>query len=144
MASLIVAIGAQNAFVLRQGLLRQHVAGVVAVCAGLDMLLTALGVSGIAGVLADRPALLRGVAWAGALALAWYGLQAARRAWSPHAMTVALGGEAPPLRQVLLQVVTISLLNPHVYLDTVLLAGSVGARQPAGTQGWFKIGRAHV
>ena len=82
-ASLIVAIGAQNAFVLRQGLRREHVAAVVAVCALLDIVLMAVGVSGLGAALASRPGLLPLASLAGAAVLAWYGLAAFRRCWHP-------------------------------------------------------------
>jgi L-lysine exporter family protein LysE/ArgO len=140
MATLIVAIGAQNAFVLRQGLLRQHVGLVVLTCTVLDVLLTTAGVSGIAALLTDRPALLRAIGLAGAAALAAYAVAAARRALAPAALQVAGDAPAQPRRAVLAQMLALTLLNPHVYLDTVLLAGSVGARQPAGTQGAFIAG----
>ncbi len=139
-ASLIVAIGAQNAFVLRQGLRREHVAGVVAVCALLDIVLMAIGVSGLGAALAQQPGLLQVATLGGALVLAWYGLSAFRRALNPHTLQAELSGAPQSSRQVLVQALSISLLNPHVYLDTVLLVGSIGARQAAGTQGAFLVG----
>ncbi|MFO1262843.1 MAG: LysE/ArgO family amino acid transporter [Rhodoferax sp.] len=138
--SLIVAIGAQNTYVLRQGLRREHVALVVAVCIALDSVLVALGVSGLAAFLGHSPALMQTVALAGAAALAWYGWQALRRALQPHALQAQAQGQAQPPKQVLAQVLGISLLNPHVYLDTVLLIGSVGARQPGAQQALFWLG----
>ena len=139
-ASLIIAIGAQNAFVLRQGLRREHVAAVVAVCALLDIVLMAIGVSGLGAALTQQPALLKAATIAGAVVLVWYGLSAFRRALSPHALQAELSGAPQSSRQVLVQALSISLLNPHVYLDTVLLVGSIGARQVAGTQGAFLVG----
>jgi L-lysine exporter family protein LysE/ArgO len=139
-ASLIMAIGAQNAFVLRQGLRREHVAAVVAVCALLDVLLMAVGVSGLGAVLGGRPRLIQAATWAGAVVLAWYALSAFRRALAPLSLSAQPGGQAQPARQVVVQALSISLLNPHVYLDTVLLLGSVGAQQPAGTQMAFLLG----
>lgn len=141
-ATLIVAIGAQNTFVLRQGLRREHVAAVVLVCALLDLLLMAAGVAGLGAAIGDRPALLQAVALAGAAALAWYALAAFRRALRPQALQTATGGLAQPMGRVVLQTLTISLLNPHVYLDTVVLVGAVGARQAMGTQGAFLAGAA--
>lgn len=76
----------------------------------------------------------------GAVVLAWYGLAAFRRALGPHTLLVDASGARQPAGQVVLQVLSISLLNPHVYLDTVVLVGAIGARQPAGTQGAFLIG----
>ena len=139
-ASLIVAIGAQNAFVLRQGLRREHIAGVVAVCALLDIVLMAAGVSGLGAALAQQPGLLQVATLGGALVLAWYGLSAFRRAFNRHTLQAELSGAPQSSRQVLVQALSISLLNPHVYLDTVLLVGSIGARQVAGTQGAFLVG----
>jgi L-lysine exporter family protein LysE/ArgO len=139
-ASLIMAIGAQNAFVLRQGLRREHVAAVVAVCAVLDIVLMVIGVSGLGAVLGERPGLIQAATWAGAVVLAWYALGALRRAFRAHSLHAQPAGAAQPARQVVWQALSISLLNPHVYLDTVLLVGSVGARQAAGTQAAFLLG----
>jgi L-lysine exporter family protein LysE/ArgO len=139
-ASLIMAIGAQNAFVLRQGLRREHVAAVVAACAALDVLLMAIGVSGLGAVLGDRPRFIQAATVAGAVVLAWYSLSAFRRAFSPHRLSTHSGGAAQPLRTVVAQALSISLLNPHVYLDTVLLVGSVGAQQPGNQRLAFLAG----
>ena len=138
--SLIVAIGAQNTFVLRQGLRREHVGAVVAVCALLDLALMTLGVSGLAAALGQHPRALNALGLAGAAALAWYALQALRRALAPGALMANTQGLAVPLKTVLLQTLAISLLNPHVYLDTVVLVGAVGARQPAEWRGLFLAG----
>jgi L-lysine exporter family protein LysE/ArgO len=138
--SLIMAIGAQNTFVLRQGLRREHVAAVVAVCALLDITLMTIGVSGLAATLGNYPRALNALALAGAAVVGWYGLSALRRALAPQAMHAQLQGAAQTLRSTVTQVLTISLLNPHVYLDTVVLVGAVGAKQAAGTQGWFLLG----
>jgi L-lysine exporter family protein LysE/ArgO len=138
-ASLIVAIGAQNLFVLRQGIRRQHVAIVAVVCAASDAILIALGVSGVGLVLAAAPWLLVVVRWAGALFLAAYALIAARRAWRPGGEVLVAAGDPPhgsagtalATRTRALPVVATCLaltwLNPHVYLDTVFLLGSVSA-----------------
>jgi L-lysine exporter family protein LysE/ArgO len=138
--SLIVAIGAQNAFVLRQGLRREHVAAVVAVCTLLDIVLMAAGVSGVGAAAGQHPGLLQAAAIGGAVVLGWYGLSAFRRAWSPNALQADPSGAAQPVGRVVLQALTISLLNPHVYLDTVVLVGSIGARQAPGTQLAFFLG----
>lgn len=128
--SLILAIGAQNAFVLRQGLRREHVAAVVAVCAVLDVSLMAIGVAGLGAAIGSRPALLEIIRYLGAAVLIFYAVQALRRAMSTQALQTGSGGEAASLRQVVTQITTLSLLNPHVYLDTVVLVGAVGAQQP--------------
>lgn len=137
---LIVAIGAQNAFVLRQGLRREHVLPVVAFCALADALLILAGVSGMAQALGERPGLARVLALAGALFLAVYGWQALRRAGKVTQLTVSEGALGLSLRAALAQAAAFTLLNPHVYLDTVLLVGSIGAQQPKGLQGWFVAG----
>lgn len=139
-ASLIVAIGAQNAFVLRQGLRREHVAVVVGVCAMLDVALMSAGVNGLGAAVRQHPRLLEAATVGGALMLAWYALAAFRRALGPHTLLADASGASQPAGQVLLQALGISLLNPHVYLDTVVLVGAIGARQPAGTQGAFLVG----
>ncbi|MFZ2309276.1 MAG: LysE/ArgO family amino acid transporter [Rhodoferax sp.] len=138
--SLIMAIGAQNTFVLRQGLRREHVAVVVLACALLDMVLMTLGVSGLAAVLGDAPGLRDALGLLGALTLAVYGLMALKRALAPHALRAAADGTPASATKVLAQVLSISLLNPHVYLDTVVLVGAVGAKQAAGLQNVFLLG----
>lgn len=138
--SLIMAIGAQNAFVLRQGLRREHVGVVVALCVLLDTSLMAAGVAGLGAAIGQRPGWLDALALAGAAVLAWYGWQALRRAARPHRLLAQADGAARSRRQVALQTLSISLLNPHVYLDTVVLVGAVGARQPPGLGGWFWAG----
>ncbi len=129
---LIVAIGAQNAFLLRQGLRREHVGVLVLFCAVADALLMAAGVAGLARLLGAQPGLAQALAAFGVLFLAGYGLRALWRAAKPGALQAA-GGGGLTRRQALAQVAGFTLLNPHVYLDTVLLVGSVGAQQPAGT-----------
>jgi len=137
---LIVAIGAQNAFVLRQGLRREHVGSVVAFCAVADALLITAGVLGMAQALGDHPGLARALALAGALFLAVYGWRALRRARQPQRLQAASGDEGIGRGAALAQAAAFTLLNPHVYLDTVLLVGSIGAQQPAGLRVWFVAG----
>lgn len=138
--SLIVAIGAQNAFVLRQGLRREHVGAVVAVCALLDVALMAAGVFGLGALVQSSPRALTVIAWAGAAVLAVYGLQALKRALAPGQLLASQAGQCAPPAQVVRQVLAISLLNPHVYLDTVVLVGAVGAGQPAALRPVFLAG----
>lgn len=139
--SLIVAIGAQNAFVLRQGLLREHRAVVVTVCAVSDVLLIALGVGGAGALLAAAPALAEGVRLAGAAFLLAYAALAARRAWRGGAVAdLAAGGARGPLA-VLLTTLALTWLNPHVYLDTVVLAGTA-ADAHGDQRWWFAAGMA--
>lgn len=131
-ASLIVAIGAQNAFVLRQGLAREHAGAVALFCAACDALLMGAGVLGMGQAIQAMPALARAVAAAGALFLAGYGLRALLRAWRPDVLHAGALAPRRSRTQVLAQAAAFTFLNPHVYLDTVLLVGSVGAQQPPG------------
>ena len=124
--SLIVAIGAQNAFVLRQGLRREHLGVVVAVCALLDVLLMAAGVFGLGALVGASPRVLDAITLAGAAVLVFYGVQALRRALAPGHLLAGPGVAGMPRARALREVLAISLLNPHVYLDTVVLVGAVG------------------
>jgi L-lysine exporter family protein LysE/ArgO len=128
-ATLIVAIGAQNAFVLRQGLRREHVAPIVLFCVLADLVLIGAGVAGLASLLGDVPALTRALTLAGAIFLLWYGALALRRALKPQSLQAATGTERIALPRALAQAAGFTFLNPHVYLDTVLLMGTIGARQ---------------
>jgi L-lysine exporter family protein LysE/ArgO len=137
---LIVAIGAQNAFVLRQGLRREHVGSVVLFCALADAVLMAAGVFGMAQALGEHPDFARALSLAGAVFLATYGFQALRRACQSHQLRAAEAGTGLRLAGALAQAAAFTLLNPHVYLDTVLLVGSIGAQQPPALQPWFVAG----
>ena len=128
-AVLIVAIGAQNAFVLRQGLRREHVLPVVLTCAVSDLLLILAGIAGLGAVVSARPGTVTVIRWVGAAFLLGYAVLATRRALRPSALDPA--GRAPAtLRATLLTCLALTYLNPHVYLDTVLLLGSVAQRYP--------------
>jgi len=137
---LIVAIGAQNAFVLRQGLRREHVGSVVLFCAIADALLVLAGVLGMAQALGERPSLARFLALAGAAFLLLYGVQALWRARHSSQLRAAAGGDGLSRGAALAQAAAFTLLNPHVYLDTVLLVGSIGAQQASALRGWFVAG----
>ncbi|WP_378147173.1 LysE/ArgO family amino acid transporter [Cnuibacter sp. UC19_7] len=139
--SLIVAIGAQNAFVLRQGLLRSHVGAVVMICALSDTALIGAGVAGI-GVIVERfPLVLVVVRVAGAIFLAVYGVLAARRALRPAVLTADARPGPGSLWAAVLTCLALTWLNPHVYLDTVLLLGSV-ANTHGDDRWWFALGAA--
>lgn len=125
--SLIVAIGAQNAFVLRQGLRREHVLPVVAVCALSDLVLIAAGTAGLGALVTGAPALLTGVRWAGGLFLLTLAALAAKRALRPGGLDPASGAGASSARSAVGTSLALTWLNPHVYLDTVLLLGSLAA-----------------
>jgi len=122
--SLIVAIGAQNAFVIRQGLTRQHVFVVVAICAIADATLIALGIAGLGALIAGLPWLLEGVRWFGVAYLTWFGIKSVRSAFKNEVMD-ASGAQTTSLKKVVAAVLGFTLLNPHVYLDTVILLGSI-------------------
>ncbi|KGJ09257.1 LysE/ArgO family amino acid transporter [Paracoccus sphaerophysae] len=125
--SLIVAIGAQNAFVLKQGLLRQHVFWVCLFCAVSDAVLIAAGVAG-AGAIAERaPWFLAAMRWGGAAFLIWYGARSARAAWRGGETLRAAGAAPPSLAATLATIAALTWLNPHVWLDTVVLLGAVSS-----------------
>jgi len=125
-ASLIMAIGAQNAHVLRMGIRRQHVSLTVAACIVIDIVLIALGVAGAGAVIQSSPTLLLIARWGGAAFLLWYGLRSWKSLMTPKSLTLNSQDAAPGAKQALASVIALSLLNPHVYLDTVVLLGSVG------------------
>lgn len=137
---LIVAIGAQNAFVLRQGLRREHVGAVVLFCALADALLIAAGVFGMAQALGERPQVANAMAWIGALFLFAYGAKALWRTRQNGQLRAHADGPGSSRAAALAQAAAFTLLNPHVYLDTVLLVGSIGAQQEARLQPWFVLG----
>ena len=141
-ATLIIAIGAQNAFVLRQGIRKEHVAPIVAFCAIADLLLIGVGVAGLAGILGGSPTLVALLTIGGSGFLVWYGVRALRRALVPQTLRAATGKEPMSLASAMAQAAGFTLLNPHVYLDTVLLMGSIGTRQPPDLRIWFVGGAA--
>ena len=137
--SLIVAIGAQNAFVLRQGLARQHVALVVAICAVADLLLILAGVAGIGTIVERAPVALDLVRWLGVAFLTWYGVTSLLRARHAGALE-ATDGQPLTRRGAAIRASALTFLNPHVYLDTVLLLGSLAAHQGPTGRWWFALG----
>lgn len=139
-AGLIIAIGAQNAFVLAQSLRREHHLSVAALCILCDILLVSMGVFGLAALLAQSPLLLQITRWGGVIFLLFYGAMALHRAARPHALQQDAQRRPRSLQHVLLAALAVTLLNPHVYLDTVLLIGSLGAQQPE--PGAYTLGAA--
>ena len=137
--SLIVAIGAQNAFVLRQGLLRHHVGAVVTICSVSDLVLIAAGVAGIGAIVQHAPTALTVVKWLGVAFLTAYGVRSLWRSRHAGALRASTEGDAR-LRAVVLQVLALTWLNPHVYLDTVLLVGSIAAHHGPTGKWWFGAG----
>jgi L-lysine exporter family protein LysE/ArgO len=136
--SLIAAIGAQNAFVIRQGLTRQFVFEVALVSAILDATLILAGVAGLGAIIANFPIVFEVIRWFGVAYLVWFGIGSIRRALKPEVMVLE-GEAAASRRTIVLSTVTFSLLNPHVYLDTVVFLGSV-ANQFADSRWWFAVG----
>lgn len=144
-ASLIASIGAQNLYVLRQAVQGEHVKSCVALCVLSDALLVALGVAGMAQMLARYPSLAQYLTLGGAAFLLAYGLFAFRRMWlAPDAAMDAQEPQSAPrgMMSVLAALAAITLLNPHVYLDTVLLMGSIGAQQEGSGRWSYVIGAA--
>lgn len=137
--SLIVVIGAQNAFVLRQGIRRSHVGLVVAICATSDIVLILAGVVGI-GAIVDRAGwLIDVVTWLGVAFLVWYGVGSLRRARHPEALDSS-GRDTTTRRAIALQALALTWLNPHVYLDTVVLLGSIAQTHGSTGRWWFAAG----
>jgi L-lysine exporter family protein LysE/ArgO len=132
--SLIVAIGAQNAFVIRQGLTRSHVFLVVAICAIADAALIALGIAGLGAAISGLPWLLEVIRWFGVAYLSWFGFKSARAAFKNESLDAAGAAEQSRVK-VVTTVLALTLLNPHVYLDTVILVGSIGNQ--FGENKWF-------
>jgi L-lysine exporter family protein LysE/ArgO len=125
--SLIVAIGAQNAYVMRQGLRREHIGVVVAICVLGDVMLISLGTAGAGAVIATHRGVLVAVTLLGCAVLGWYAVTALRRALNPQVLVADGTGEAGRLVSVALTAAALTWLNPHVYLDTVVLLGSVAS-----------------
>lgn len=137
--SLIVAIGAQNAYVLRQGLRKEHVFVIVAICALSDALLIAVGVAGLGAIIQQLGWLLLLIELVGGVFLCTYGVMAAKRAWKPEVLATDTGGKAVSLKVAAGTALALTYLNPHVYLDTVLLLGSIAGTYEAN-RWWFAAG----
>lgn len=138
--TLIIAIGSQNAFVLRQGLHRSHIILVVAVCSLSDAVLIVLGVGGLGAAIEQAPVLLEVVRWAGAAFLMGYAVLAAVRAWKGEQLDVADGRGRGSWQAALGTCLALTWLNPHVYLDTVLLLGSLASTHGTPGKWWFAVG----
>ena len=138
--SLIVAIGSQNAYLLRQALKREFVITCIAICIICDVVLIGAGVAGMGQLIMEAPSLLFWIKIGGAGFLFWYGLRAARSAINPSAMEEDKNTTAPDRKTVIAAMLAFSLLNPHVYLDTVVLLGSIGGQQPGDGRLYFALG----
>jgi len=134
--SLIIAIGAQNAFVIRQGLTKKYVLLTVLICACSDALLIALGASGLGALIKSNKDLLEFVRWFGVAYLLWFAFKSARSAFKSAALNSA-GEASADKKSVVLTVLALTFLNPHVYLDTVILLGSISNQ--FGSDKWFFV-----
>jgi L-lysine exporter family protein LysE/ArgO len=132
--SLIIAIGAQNAFVIRQGLTKRYVFTVVAICTIIDASLIALGIGGLGAAIGSLPWLLEVIRWFGVAYLTWFGIKSLISATKNQTLDAA-GVESKSAGKVITTVLAMSLLNPHVYLDTVIFVGGVG--NTFGDNRWF-------
>nr|WP_315399420.1 LysE/ArgO family amino acid transporter [uncultured Duganella sp.] len=137
---LIVAIGSQNAYLLRQALKREYVLTCIAICVACDVVLIGAGVAGMGKLIVEAPVLLFWIKLAGAGFLFWYGVRAARSAFNPVAMAADGAKPAASRRAVVAAMLAFSLLNPHVYLDTVVLLGSIGGQQVGDGRWYFALG----
>ena len=134
--SLIIAIGAQNAFVIRQGLTKKFVLLTVLICAFSDAILIALGASGLGALIKSNKNILEFVRWFGVIYLLWFAFKSAKSLFKKEVLNSA--GEASADRKsVILTVLALTFLNPHVYLDTVILLGSISNQ--FGTDKWFFV-----
>ncbi len=138
-ASLIIAIGAQNAFILRQGLLREHVFVLCFICALSDAILIVLGVGGFGAIISANPLLLTMTKWGGAAFLLAYAVLALRRAFNPHSLQAATTNSTS-LPAAITTCLALTFLNPHVYLDTVILLGGVSVQFGKENRFAFGIG----
>ena len=139
-ASLIMAIGAQNAHVLRMGLQKNHVGITVLVCILGDALLIGLGIAGMGTLIAEQPFLLHLARWGGAAFLLAYGWRAWRSAWTHSGQITHSAASAISRQQALLAILALTFLNPHVYLDTVLMLGMIGGQHAGYGKIWFAAG----
>ncbi len=134
--SLIIAIGAQNAFVIRQGLTKKYVLLTVLICACSDALLIALGASGLGALIKSNKDLLEFVRWFGVAYLLWFAFKSARSAFKQEVLN-SVGEASANKKGVVLTVLALTFLNPHVYLDTVILLGSISNQ--FGSDKWFFV-----
>lgn len=140
--SLIVAIGAQNAFVLRQGIRQQHVRAAVLICMLSDIVLIFAGIAGLGVLLSIAPWFITVARLGGAVFLLAYATFAARRALKPQSLTLSREDSGNTLKSVVLTTLALTWLNPHVYLDTVVLLGSIASAQGSSGRWVFGAGAA--
>ena len=136
--SLIIAIGAQNAFVIRQGLAKSHILLVVIFCSLSDALLIFLGTGGLGTLIQSKPGLLEFIRWFGVIYVSWFGIKSLRSAFKKQEFSAG-SGLSSSRKSIVLSLIGFTILNPHVYLDTVILVGSV-ANQFHADRWYFALG----
>lgn len=142
-ASLIIAIGAQNAFVLKQGILRKYIFITALICSLIDMVLIMAGVFGLGAIITRIPILMIVATIGGSLFLIVYGIRSFKSVYKPKILDDSVAPKGPgDLRATILTLLAFSFLNPHVYLDTVVLLGGIGARHPQAQRISFVMGAA--
>lgn len=139
-AGLIIAIGAQNAFVLKQGIQKNYVFITVLICSIIDAFLISVGVGGLGVILTSNMLLLTFARWGGALFLTYYGFRSFRSVFKSESLKLESSPERPTLKVTIVTVLALSLLNPHVYLDTVVLLGTIGAQFSLSERYFFALG----
>ncbi|MCL2918379.1 LysE/ArgO family amino acid transporter [Shewanella litorisediminis] len=139
-ASLIIAVGAQNAFVLKQGIMRAHSLPIALTCSLIDALMIAAGVAGLGSLILAFPALKHGATFGGAAFLLWYGTNALKASFNDKEMDLSKATGAGSLKAALMTTLAISFLNPHLYLDTVVLLGSISTQFSGEARQWFGAG----
>lgn len=138
--SLIIAIGAQNAYVLKQGLLKSHVFIICLICTLSDAILIAIGTSGVGKIVENNPDWLKAITWLGAIYLVFFGLSSFRAALRNETLKASSSSNSQNIKTVISTVLALTFLNPHVYLDTVLLIGSIASPYSDENRFYFTIG----
>ena len=140
MSGLIIAIGAQNTFILKQGIQQNHVALTALLCGSIDTILIVIGVGGLGAMIASNEIVLMVSRWGGAAFLTFYGLRSFWMAFKNQSLKIDGKGQKLSLKKVILTALAVSLLNPHAYIDACMLIGSVGAQFPAEERPFFAFG----
>ena len=138
--SLIIAIGSQNAYVLKQGLIRSHIFIICLICALSDALLITIGTTGIGTIIEKHPDWLKAITWFGAIYLFIFGIMSFRAALSNQTLDAASTNTSQNIKIILSTVLALTFLNPHVYLDTVLLIGSIASPYANNERFYFTLG----
>jgi len=138
-AALIIAIGAQNAFVLSNGIRRNHILVIILICIACDAILIYAGVSGVGRVIGTHPLLADLTLWGGALFLTWYGIRSLISACRSNSLEET-HTTTTSLTTIVLSTLAVTLLNPHVYLDTMILIGTIGSQFATHERGLFSLG----